>query len=57
MGSQAPIFRADVLRRMVSEWLAQGCAVVIEPDGKISVTPPTASKRGPDPDLVDWSRK
>lgn len=58
MGSQAPMFRADVLRRMVNDWLAQGCAVEIEPDGRIKVTPPAATiQRGPDPDFVNWSRK
>lgn len=56
MGSQAPMFRADVIRRMVNEWLAQGCAVVIEPDGRISVTPP-AKVTLDDFDLVNMRRK
>ena len=50
--------RPDVLRRMVAEWIATGCTVEIKPDGEIRVLPPAATiPRGPDPDLVDWSRK
>ena len=50
--------RSDVLRKMVAELTAQGCIVEINPDGGIRVTPPAAMiPRGPDPDLVDWSRK
>ncbi len=49
--------RTDALRRMVAEWVAAGCTVEIEPDGKIRVTPPANVQRGPDPDLIDWGRK
>lgn len=50
--------RPDVLRRMVADWIEKGCTVEIKPDGEIRVTPPAAVvQRGPDPDLVDWSRK
>lgn len=51
------IIRPDALRRMVAEWVAAGCTVEIEPDGTIRVTPPAPVMRGPDPDLIDWSRK
>lgn len=47
--------RADVLRRMVAEWLDKGCAVEIEPDGKIRVTPPAQPPKDAF-DLVDFRR-
>lgn len=51
------IIRPDALRRMIAEWVASGCTVEIEPDGKIRVMPPAIAQRGPDPDLIDWGRK
>lgn len=46
------------LRQMVTEWLAAGYAVEIDAnEGKIKVQPAAEVKRGPDPDLIDWSRK
>ena len=53
----AAAMRADVLRRMVAEMVERGCTVEIEPDGKIRVMPPATAPRGPDPDLIDWTRK
>lgn len=53
----AAAMRPDVLRRMLSEMVDKGCTVEIEPDGKIRVIPSPTAPRGPDPDLVDWSRK
>lgn len=45
------------LRAMIAEWVAAGFAVEIDAnEGKIRVLP-AEGKRGPDPDLIDWSRK
>jgi hypothetical protein len=45
------------LRAMIDQWVAAGYVVEIDAtEGKVKVQPPD-SKRGPDPDLIDWSRK
>lgn len=45
------------LRAMVAEWVAAGFAVEIDAaEGKLKIMP-IENKRGPDPDLIDWSRK
>ena len=51
------ILKPSDLRKMVAEWLAAGYAVDLDlQSGKVTVAP-ISTKRGPDPDLVDWSRK
>ena len=59
MGKQEAIgakpLRADVLRRMVAEWIAQGCTVDIKPDGAIRVTPPDQQPKDAF-DAVDFRR-
>ena len=35
------IMRPSDIRRAVSEWVAQGFAVTVQPDGTITITPPT----------------
>lgn len=45
------------LRQMVSEWLAAGYAVEIDAEAAKIKVMPTADKRGPDPDLIDWKTR
>lgn len=56
MGDARPIMRAADIRRAVSEWAAQGFAVKVDPDGTITVTPPTPTRLADDFDLVDMRR-
>lgn len=40
------IMRPSDIRRAVSEWVAQGFAVTVQPDGTITITPPTPKPSG-----------
>lgn len=51
-----PIMRADVLRRAVNEWTSRGCTVVVEPDGKMTISPPRVTDAGDEFDLADLRR-
>ena len=37
------IMRPSDIRRAVSEWVAQGFAVTVQPDGTITINPPPYS--------------
>ncbi|MCJ8139599.1 hypothetical protein [Falsirhodobacter halotolerans] len=49
--------RAADVRRAVKEWAGMGFTVVVEPDGKITVTPPSAQEPKDAFDIVDMRRK
>lgn len=44
-------------RRAVAEWVGMGFAVVVEPDGKITVTPPAAQPPRDAFDMVDMRKR
>lgn len=57
MGDMKPIMRPSDIRRAVSEWAAQGFAVTVEPDGRITVQPAAPPGSKPDAfDMVDFRR-
>ena len=45
-GVMGQIMRPSDIRRAVSEWVAQGFAVTVQPDGTITITPPTQKPSG-----------
>ncbi|GGO26857.1 hypothetical protein GCM10010991_07920 [Gemmobacter aquaticus] len=50
------IMRPSDIRRAVSEWVAQGFAVTVQPDGTITITPPTPKPSGDAFDMVDMRK-
>lgn len=52
-----PVLKPADLRRAVSQWVAEGCTVRIDPDGTIIVTPPGQRDDEPNQfDLIDFKR-
>lgn len=52
-----PVLKPADLRRAVSQWVAEGCTVRIDPDGTITVTPPGQRDDEPNQlDLIDFNR-
>jgi hypothetical protein len=55
MGQQF-VMRPSDIRRAVSEWVAQGFAVIVHPDGTIAITPPPQQPTGDAFDMVDMRK-
>ena len=51
-----PIMRPSDIRRAVTEWVAQGFAVTVDRDGRITVQPPAPTGKPDAFDLVDFGR-
>ena len=50
------IMRPSDIRRAVSEWVSQGFAVTVQPDGTITINPPPQQPSGDAFDMVDMRK-